>query len=246
MLPLANVLQPLIDAADAVLTFFAEDAGTGYGVAIILLTFVTRIAILPLSIRQIKSMRALQEYAPQIKEINERYKDDPQRKQRELMRFYQENQINPLASCVPLLLQLPVFFALFSLLRSDSFGEELRAYGDPGFLSIPALDEKATGAVLVVLLALYFVTMVASMAVSAAQAEGAQRVMLFALPVIFTPLIISFPAGLIVYWITTNVWTIGQQAAVRRFFPPPPIPTPEEVKALRPPPPPPRKRKRRR
>ena len=80
---------------------------------------MTRIVILPLSLQQIKSMRALQAYAPQIKELNERYKDDPQRKQREMMKFYKENNINPLASCFPLLLQLPVFFALFQLLRSD-------------------------------------------------------------------------------------------------------------------------------
>jgi YidC/Oxa1 family membrane protein insertase len=246
LLPVANILQPIEDAADSVLQFFAEDLDWGYGVAIIMLTFVTRIVILPLSIRQIKSMRALQAYAPQIKELNERYKDDPQRKQRELMNFYKSNNINPLASCFPLLLQLPVFFALFQLLRSDGFKAEVNAYGDPGFLFIPDLTDKATGGVLVALIVIYFVTMVASMAVSAAQAEGAQRVMLFALPVIFTPFIISFPAGLILYWITTNVWTIGQQYVVKTFWPAPPVATVEEVKAAKAPPPPPRKKKRRR
>jgi YidC/Oxa1 family membrane protein insertase len=246
MLLLANILQPIEDAANAVLTFFGEDMALGYGIAIILLTFVTRIVILPLSIRQIKSMRALQAYSPQIKEINERYKDDPQRKQRELMAFYKENQINPLASCFPLLLQLPVFFALFQLLRSDGFQEEVLAYGDPGFLFIPDLTEKATGGVLIALLIIYFVTMVASMAISAAQAEGAQRVLLFALPVIFTPFIIGFPAGLILYWITTNIWTIGQQYVVKTFWPAPPVATVEEFKAAKPPPPPPRKKKKRR
>ena len=246
MLPLAIMPQFMLDGANSILTFFAEDMGAGYGIAIILLTFVTRIAILPLSIKQIKSMRALQAYAPQIKELNERYKDDPQRKQRELMAFYQKNNINPLASCVPLLLQLPVFFTLFELLRSEQFKSELLAYGDPGFLFIPDLSEKATGAVLITLLIVYFVTMVASMAVSAAQAEGAQRVLLFALPVIFTPFIIGFPAGLIVYWITTNVWTIGQQYAVKAFFPAPDAATaPAMAKAVKAPPKPPRKRKKR-
>ena len=246
MLPLANILQPIIDVADAILTFFAEDMALGYGIAIILLTFVTRIVILPLSIKQLKSMRALQAFGPQIKELNERYKDDPQRKQRELMKFYQENNINPLASCIPLLLQLPVFFALFSLLRSESFQAEVLAYGDPGFLFIPDLTEKATGGVLITLLILYFVTMVASMAVSASPAEGAQRSMLFALPVIFTPFIISFPAGLILYWITTNVWTIGQQYAIKVFFPvPEAVTAPAMVKSAKPPPAPPRKRKKR-
>ena len=145
LVPLANILQPLEDAANAVLTFVGEDLGLGYGIAIIVLTFVTRIVILPLSIRQIKSMRALQAYSPQIKEINERYKDDPQRKQRELMAFYKTNQINPLASCFPLLLQLPVFFALFQLLRSDEFKDEVNAYGND-FLFIPDLTENLNDA----------------------------------------------------------------------------------------------------
>jgi len=245
-LPLAIAPQFMIDGADAILQLFAEDLGVGYGIAIILLTFVTRIAILPLSIRQIKSMRALQAYAPQIKELNERYKDDPQRKQREMMRFYQENNINPLASCVPLLLQLPVFITLFDLLRSEQFKDELLAYGDPGFLFIPDLSEKATGGVLITLVVIYFVSMVASMAISAAQEEGAQRMLLFALPVVFTPFIISFPAGLILYWITTNIWTIGQQYVVKAFWPAPETPTLAQVKAAKAPPPPPRKRKKRR
>jgi YidC/Oxa1 family membrane protein insertase len=246
MLPVANILQPLEDAANAVLEFFAVDLALGFGIAIILLTFVTRIVILPLSIRQIKSMRALQAYSPQIKELNERYKDDPQRKQRELMRFYQENQINPLASCFPLLLQLPVFFALFQLLRSDEFKQEVLDYGDPGFLFIPDLTEKATGGVLIALLIIYVVTMVASMAISAAQATGAQRWLFMVLPIIFIPFIINFPAGLLVYWIATNVWTIGQQYVVKAFWPAPPVATVEEVKAKRAPPPPPRKKKKRR
>jgi len=245
-LPLALMPQFMIDGADAVLQYLAEDLDAGYGVAIILLTFLTRIVILPLSIRQIKSMRALQAYSPQIKELNERYKDDPQRKQRELMRFYKDNEINPLASCFPLLLQLPVFITLFDLLRSQGFKSEVLAYGDPGFLFITDLTEKATGGVLIALIIIYFVTMVASMAISAAQAEGAQRLLLFALPVIFTPIIIGFPAGLILYWITTNVWTIGQQYVVKAVWPAPPVPTVEEIKATRPPPPPPRKRKKRR
>jgi len=245
-LPLALMPQFMIDGADSVLQYLAEDLDAGYGVAIILLTFLTRIVILPLSIRQIKSMRALQAYSPQIKELNERYKDDPQRKQRELMRFYKDNEINPLASCFPLLLQLPVFITLFDLLRSQGFKSEVLAFADPGFLFIPDLTEKATGGVLITLIIIYFVTMVASMAVSAAQAEGAQRLLIFALPVIFTPIIIGFPAGLILYWITTNVWTIGQQYVVKTVWPAPPVPTVEEIKATRPPPPPPRKKKKRR
>jgi YidC/Oxa1 family membrane protein insertase len=246
MLIAANPLQPLIDLANGVLTFFHDDVGVGWGVAIILLTIVTRIAILPLSLKQIRSMRSLQAHQPELKKIQQKYKDDRQRMQREMMAFYQENKINPFASCVPLLLQLPVFLALFYLLRSDEFKEEINAPGsNPDFFSIP-LDENATGAALIILLILYFVTMVGSTSIMAASAEGNQRLLMYALPVFFTPFIIGFPAGLVIYWITTNVWTMGQQWVVKKLIPPPPKEVEDQKTAAKPPPPPPRKKKRRR
>ena len=165
--------------------------------------------------------------------------------QRELMAFYQENKINPFASCVPLLLQLPVFFALFYLLRSNEFKEEIHASGSPDFIGIP-LDQAATGAALIILLALYFATMVGSTSIMAASAEGNQRLLMYALPVVFTPFIISFPAGLVIYWITTNLWTMGQQWVVKKVIPPPPKEAGDRKEAAKPPPPPPRKKKRRR
>src|SRR6476619_5293747 len=244
MLPVAgiqSIFQPLIDVANSVLTFFHDSVGVSWGVSIILLTIVTRLVILPLSLKQIRSMRSLQAHQPDIKRIQQRYKDDRQRLQRELMEFYRENKINPFASCVPLLLQLPVFFALFSLLRSDTFKNELTASGNTQFLGIP-LDEKATGTALVILIALYFVTMVGSTSIMASSAEGNQRLMMYALPVVFTPFVINFPAGLVIYWITTNVWTMGQQWVVKKAIPPPPPPTEEEERATKPPPPPPRKK----
>jgi YidC/Oxa1 family membrane protein insertase len=243
IVPLANILQPLIDVANAILKFFHNEVGLGWGLAIVGLTVVTRLAILPLSLKQIRSMRALQALQPQIKAIQQRYKDDKQRQQREMMDFYKENKINPLASCFPLLLQLPVFMSLFYLLRSGDFKDEING---AGWLGIQNLSEPATGAVLVILLALYFVTMVGSTSIMAASAEGSQRWIMYALPVIFTPLIINFPAGLVVYWITTNLWTMGQQAVVKQIIPPPPRASPEEAAKAKKPPPPPRKRKRRR
>ena len=246
MLLAANPLQPLIDVANSVLTFFHDDVGVGWGVAIILLTIVTRIAILPLSLKQIRSMRSLQAHQPEIKKIQEKYKDDRQRMQREMMAFYQENKINPFASCVPLLLQLPVFLALFYLLRSDEFKDEINAPGsNPDFFGIP-LDETATGAALIILVVLYFVTMVGSTSIMAASAEGNQRLLMYALPVFFTPFIIGFPAGLVIYWITTNLWTMGQQWVVKKLIPPPPKEVEDQKQAAKPPPPPPRKKKRRR
>jgi YidC/Oxa1 family membrane protein insertase len=242
----ANILQPLIDAAEAVIVFFHDQVGFGWGAAIVALTFTTRLVILPLSVSQIRSMRALQAYAPQIKVIQERYKDDKQRQQRELISFYQENKINPFASCIPLLLQLPVFLALYQLLNSDTFKEDMLSDPPVDFLFIPNLTEKATGPELVALIILFIVTQLGAGLVMASRADRNQRMIMFALPLLFAPFVATFPAGLAVYWISTNIWTLGQQVVVRQFFPPPPIPTVEEVKATKPPPPPPRKKKKRR
>jgi YidC/Oxa1 family membrane protein insertase len=250
----ANILQPLIDAANWVITFLAEDIGMAWGFAIIGLTFITRALILPLSIKQIKSMRALQELQPQMKEIQEKYKDDKERMQREMMSFYQENGINPLASCWPLLLQLPVFLALYQLLRSDDFIADV--CGSPtitdcpeaAFAGIESLLVKPTGLELVILIVLFISTQLAAGLVMASRVEGPQRIIMFALPIVIAPFIITQPAGLAVYWITTNVWTIGQQFVVKRIAPPPEKAKPEAIeaaKAAKPPPPPPRKKNKR-
>jgi YidC/Oxa1 family membrane protein insertase len=254
--PAANVLQPLIDVAIAVLDFFHDELGFGWGLSIIALTFATRLVILPLTIKQLRGMRALQVLQPQMKEIQEKYKNDRQRLQQEMMKFYKDNEVNPLSSCMPLLLQLPVFITLFYALRSDLryeiCGQTSKACGDiagsvgESFLFIPDLTGKATGAVLATLVILYIVTQLGASAVTAVSAERTQQLLMYALPFIFVPFIITFPAGLVLYWITTNVWTFGQQLWVRRFMPPPNVPTPEEAAAARPPPPPPRKKKKRR
>ncbi len=243
---LANILQPLIDLAETVIVFFHDDVGFGWGSSIVALTFVTRLVILPLSVSQIRSMRALQAYAPQIKALQERYKDDKQRQQRELIAFYQENKINPFASCIPLLLQLPVFLALYQLLNGDSFQEQMRSQPPVDFFFITDLTEKATGGPLVALIILFIVTQLGASLVMASRADKNQRIIMFVLPFVFAPFVITFPAGLAVYWISTNIWTLGQQSVVKYFFPPPEIPTVEEVQATQPPPPPPRKKKKRR
>src|SRR5919106_3700607 len=119
---IANVLQPLIDASEAILRFWHAligDFDGSWGVAIILLTFTVRIAILPLTFKGVKSMNELQRLQPELKKIQERYKDDRQRMNQEVMRFYQEHKVNPLGSCLPLLLQFPFFIALFYMLRED-------------------------------------------------------------------------------------------------------------------------------
>ena len=125
MLVLASVLQPLEDAAEWILLKFHDDIGFGWGMSIVAMTVVVRLAILPLTIKGIRSMNALRALQPQMKEIQEKYKTDKARQQQEMMKFYKENKVNPLGSCLPLLLQIPVFLALFRLLRSSEFAERL-------------------------------------------------------------------------------------------------------------------------
>jgi YidC/Oxa1 family membrane protein insertase len=237
----ADILDPL----EAIVVFF-HDLGLGWGPAIVALTFFVRLLILPLSVKQIRSMRSLQALQPQLKEIQQKYKDDRERQQREMIRFYQEHGINPLASCWPLLLQMPVFIGLFYMLRGDDFQADVLGEPPEGWLFIDSLIENPTGAELAILIALFIGTQLGASLVMAARVEGPQRLIMFGLPVIIAPFIITQPSGLAVYWISTNIWTLGQQFVVKRIAPPPEPPSEEEQRRAKPPPPPPRKKKRRR
>lgn len=213
-----DILSPLIDACQWILEFWHDLVGGSWGWSIILLTFTVRIAILPLTFKGVKSMQRLQTLQPEIKKIQERYKDDRQRMNQEVMAFYQREKVNPLGSCLPLILQIPFFIALFYLLRSDEFKADIA--GNAAFGPIDNLAEKVTDPVLLgVLIVLYVGTQLAASAVTAFSADPMQRRIMFALPFVFVIFIINFEAGLIVYWITTNVWTIGQQLLVKKLYP---------------------------
>jgi YidC/Oxa1 family membrane protein insertase len=250
LIPLADILQPIEDAAEAVLNFFHDDAGFTWGTSIIALTVVVRALLIPLTYKQIKGMRALQALQPQLKEIQEKYKNDRQRMQQEVMRFYQENKVNPLASCLPLILQLPIFFALFRLLRGHSFEQDVLAAGDQSWLFINSVIEKPHGAETIVLMVLFAGSMalstIVTMRSSPTAAGNQQYVMMGAFALIGVFFVPAFPAGLSLYWITTNFWTVLQAWAAAKLIPAPNVPTPEEARAAKPPPPPPRKKKKRR
>src|SRR6187551_495273 len=116
---LANIFQPLIDFFESILKWLHDSVGFSWGLSIIALTIVVRAALIPLTLKQFKSMQALQKLSPEIKALQAKYKDDRQRLNQEMMKFYQENKVNPFGSCLPLVLQLPVFFSLFYMLRKD-------------------------------------------------------------------------------------------------------------------------------
>src|SRR6476646_7081350 len=135
---LASILSPLENLMKSILDFFHASVGLPWAWSIVALTVLVRIVLVPLTVRQIHSMQALQAHAPEMKAIQQKYKGDKQRLNEELMKFYRENKINPAASCLPLLAQLPVFFALYLTLKHFSH------HISGSWLSVVHLDQHAT------------------------------------------------------------------------------------------------------
>jgi YidC/Oxa1 family membrane protein insertase len=247
---LANIFQPLIDIFGPVLVFVHSVIGGSWGWSIIALTVVVRALLLPLAFKQMHSMQKLQRVAPHLKAIQAKCKDDKQRQQQETMKFYRENDINPFASFLPLVAQIPVFIGLFYTLRTrlredicpglqaafrhtyaahhniplhEAAGQTVACHGLNGssWLFIHDLTNTATGLTLVVLIVLYVGTQLASsLMMQAPTMDQTQRRLMLLLPLFFVIFIISFPAGLILYWITTNTWTMAQQWVIRRSIEP--------------------------
>jgi YidC/Oxa1 family membrane protein insertase len=249
--PLADipVISQIEDLFNEVIVWMHDDLSITWGVGIVLITFLTRLVVLPFTLRSMHGMREMQALQPHLKEVQEKYKDDRQRMQREQMALFQEHGVNPLSACLPLLFQFPVFIALYQLLNSGTFKDELRASGDPGWLFVDHLAEHPTGpeAIALVVLAVAGTFALIIFTPSPQTGGNAQRFMfagIFSLVTVF--LIPNAPAGIAVYFIASGVWQMGQTAVIHFVWPLPPVPTPEEVKAAKPPPPPPRKKKRRR
>lgn len=241
----ANILQPLIDAFNSILKWLHNDIGVSWGLGIVLITWLSRAVVLPFTLKSMHGMREMQALQPYLKEIQEKYKDDRQRMQREQMALFQEHGVNPLSACLPLLFQFPVFIALYALLRSSTFKNEV---GDTGWLFVPDLTQHPTGAVAAVLIVLSVLSTFALLFFNPSPTTGgaSQRYLMAGIFSLFTVFLIpNAPAGIAVYFIASGVWQVAQQGVIRVVWPLPPVPTPEEVRATRPPPPPPRKRKRR-
>ena len=225
----ANPLQPLINFFEQILIWF-HDLGIGWGMAIVCLTVLIRLLLLPLTLKQFKSMQSMARLQPEIKKLQDKYKNDKERLNQEMMRFYRENKVNPFASCLPMVAQLPVFLSLFYMLRTDlrhDICPEVNPAGTPNpvpcgdggeaqFLFIPDLTNRAYGYVLVILIVLYVGSQLASTLLMSTTTDRTQRMIFLALPFFFVLFVWQFPAGLLVYWITTNLWTIVQQAIVRK------------------------------
>jgi len=218
---LFSILTPLENVMKSILDFFHTSIGLPWAWAIVAVTVLVRICLVPLTVRQIHSMQSLQRHAPQMKEIQKKYKGDRQKLNEELMKFYKENNINPAASCLPLVAQLPVFFALYLTLKH--FSHHITG----SWLGIVHLDQHATSHWSgYLLLAIYAGSQMASTYFMGTTMDKTQRNIMMVVPVFFITIIARFPTGLTIYWVTTNLWTVGQGLVTRRLVPKTPAPSP--------------------
>jgi YidC/Oxa1 family membrane protein insertase len=237
----ASILTPLEDVLRHVLFWFHDTVSLPWAWSIVALTVVVRLLLVPLTVRQIHSMQNLQRHAPQMKEIQKKYKTDKKRQQEELMKFYRENNINPASSCLPLLAQFPVFIALFFVLRDFSHhppgGKAAVSGGEFSWLGhhfVPDITAHASAHWSgYLLLAVYVISQLVSTYLMSATMERSQRIMMMFLPLVFVTFLLNFPVGLVIYWVTTNLWTVGQGLITRRLMP---RPQPPEKRSSRTPP----------
>lgn len=232
---------------------FGDDSGWAWGLSIVSLVILIRICLIPLFVKQIKATRAMQTLQPEMKKIQERYKNDKQRQSEEMMKLYKETGTNPLSSCLPILAQSPFFFALYHVLngiasgdkigvideqllesarKAHIFGAPLAAKFTDGAAKVEALgasltDVRVVTAIMIVLMsASQFFTQRQLMTKNVDTSVKTpfmqqQKMLMYVFPVMFAVFGINFPVGVLVYWLTTNVWTMGQQMYVIRNNPTP-------------------------
>jgi YidC/Oxa1 family membrane protein insertase len=207
---LAGLLGPLTGLIGGALELF-HSAGAPWWLSIVLLTVSVRAALFPLTIRQVENMRATQELKPEMDRIRSRYEDDRQKQQEAMMELCRERKINPLAGLLPLLVQIPVFITMYQVVRSHE--ESFPSFANGGLLWFTDLTRPDPYLVLPVLSASL---LIAAGEVSGKNVDPRQRRMMRFLPVAFTALIARFPAGLFVYWVTSNAVTLAQNLLVYR------------------------------
>jgi YidC/Oxa1 family membrane protein insertase len=218
-----NLFSPITTILGGVLTFFY-----GYGVpwwlSIVFLTIIVRIVLFPLTAKQIRSMRAMQELKPEIDRIRDEHREDPQRMQQEMMRLYRDLNVNPLGSCLPVLLQVPVFIGIFYVILefggsagmiggTDQLGTQ-PTFAQGGVLWFTDLTARDPYFILPVLSS---VTMLLSMEMTTRNVEPKQRWLMRVLPFAFLVITWTFPVGLFVYWIANNLITMAQNYVMYNF-----------------------------
>jgi YidC/Oxa1 family membrane protein insertase len=206
----ARLFGPLTGLISGELELF-HSLGAPWWLSIVLLTVSVRAILLPLTIRQVNNMRAMQELKPEMDEIRSRYKDDRQKQQEVLTDLYRERRVNPLTGFLPVLVQVPVFITMYQVVRSHE--ESFPSFASGGLLWFTDLTRADPYFVLPVLSASI---LLAAGEVSARNVDPQQRRMMRVLPVVFTVLIARFPAGLFIYWVTSNAVTLIQNLFIYR------------------------------
>jgi YidC/Oxa1 family membrane protein insertase len=245
--PLYNAVAWIIVQFHALFSpLFGKDSGAAWGLSIVCLVVVIRIALIPLFVKQIKSMRNMQALQPRIKEIQQKHKNDRERQSQELMKLYKETGTNPLSSCLPIVAQAPFFFALYHVLNRVAHdlptgaltqplvesASRATIFGAPISSSFTQangnLNVQIVTVVMIVLMSLsQFITqrqlMLKNMSPEAMDNPfmKQQKMLMYVFPIMFAVFGINFPVGVLVYWLTTNVWTMGQQLYVIRRMPTP-------------------------
>jgi YidC/Oxa1 family membrane protein insertase len=226
-----------------------ESGGASWALSIIGLTLIIRAALIPLFVKQIKASRNMQLIQPKVKELQKKYGHDREKLGQETMKLYRESGTNPFASCLPILLQMPIFFALFGVLNNAADGNpkgvltrtDAQNFGESELFGVPLSGTlfSAGGDVGIILLAAFLVLamtattfltqrqlMSKNMPADALTGPYAQqqKFLLYILPVVFAVGGIAFPIGVLLYWTTSNLWTMGQQFYVIRRNPAPGTP----------------------
>ncbi len=204
---MGSLLNPIIEFLIQILVFFHDNVYPNYGVDIILLTIVVRIAMSPLTFTQIRAQSQIQKIQPQINKIREKYKGDKEKMNQEITSIYRENKINPLSGCLPLLLQLPVIFALYMMIQ------KYEPINVESFLWLNELGKPDPYYILVILFVVTsFITQQMTII------EPSQKFINYIMPIAMGILFIRFPAALFIYFDTSNIWQLGERLIIKRFL----------------------------
>jgi len=219
-----NVFGPIVSVLGAVLLYFHQTLGAPWWLSIVLLTVIVRSLLFPLTVKQVRSMRAMQDLKPRMDRVRAQFKDNPQRQREEMAKLYQEQGVNPLGGCLPIVVQMPIFIGIFYVIRQ--FGgynlggrtvpPQYPSFHEGGILWFQNLSSADPTHLLPIISA---VTMLAATEITAKNVDPQQRWLMRLLPIGFTIFLLNFPAGLFVYWITSNLVTLGQNFVIYNYGP---------------------------
>jgi YidC/Oxa1 family membrane protein insertase len=212
---------PIVNILGVVLLYFHQNLGVAWWLSIVMLTVIVRSLLFPLTVKQVKSMRAMQDLKPHMDRVRAQFKDNPQRQREEMAKLYQDMGVNPLGGCLPILVQMPVFIGMFYVIRK--FGgtpgrtpPEYESFTQGGILWFQDLAHADPYYLLPIISAL---TMLAATEITIKNVDPQQRWLMRLLPVGFTAFLLNFPAGLFMYWITSNLMTLGQNYVIYNYGP---------------------------